>query len=131
MFDETSFLIIPFDRDALGRLQPGSPIRFGAEGEARFNARKVARSHAAVAVLEERSDALGEPRLIAVSGWLPAETLAIFSASENCQGGVNDVFRPSSGESGASARGPRRAGVRKTRAVHSIAIRGRHRAAEL
>jgi hypothetical protein len=130
MFEETSFLIIPFDRDALGRLQPGSPIRFGAEGEARFNARKVARCHAAVAVLEERSDALGEPRLIAVSGRLPAETLAIFSASENCEDGVDDVFRPSSGES-RSVRGPRRAGVRKTRAVHSIANSGRHRAAEL
>jgi hypothetical protein len=78
MLGETSFLIVPFDRNADGKLRPGAPARLDAEDAAEFAAQQVARYHAGIAIIEEPASDFAEPRLIATFGRIPAETLEIF-----------------------------------------------------
>ncbi|MGO9391378.1 hypothetical protein [Rhodoblastus sp.] len=78
MMGETTFLIVPFDGNAEGKLQPGAPARLDTDDAARFAARQFADFHAGIVIIEEPVAAFVEPRLVATIGRVPAETLEIF-----------------------------------------------------
>jgi hypothetical protein len=78
MMFETSFLIVPFDYNADGKLQPGAPARLDTEDAAEFAAQQVAIFHAGIAVIEEPARDFAEPRLVATFGRIPVETLEVF-----------------------------------------------------
>lgn len=78
MMGETTFLIVPFDCDADGKLQPGAPARLETEDAAAFAVEQFASFHAGIAIIEEPLDIGIEPRFVAAVGRIPAETLKIF-----------------------------------------------------
>jgi hypothetical protein len=73
-----SFLLVPFDYNSDGKLQPGPPRRLPSMAAARTAGRRGKRSHAGFAIIEDRADATIEPRLMATFGRISDETLAIF-----------------------------------------------------
>lgn len=81
MAGKSSFLIIAFDRNPRGKLQPCAPARLHDKDAAEFAARLIAGHHAGVAVIEEPRRVFAEPRLVATIGKIPVETLAIFGVS--------------------------------------------------
>lgn len=73
-----SFLVVPFDRNADGKLQPGAPARLATEDEAEFAAELFVNFHAGIAVIGDPDDEFAEPRLVQTFGRIPSRTLAIF-----------------------------------------------------
>lgn len=79
----TSFLIVPFDRNADGKLEPGTPARLDAADAATFAAQMFASFHDGIAVIEDPEDAFSEPRLVETFGRVSSKTLAIFDIEPN------------------------------------------------
>jgi hypothetical protein len=73
----TSFLIVPFDRNADGKLQPGAPARLFTEDAAEFAAQQVADFHAGIAIIAEPDGEFEEPWLVLTFGRIPVGTLTM------------------------------------------------------
>jgi hypothetical protein len=90
---ETSFLVVPFDADARGELQPGSPARLDTWEAAHFAASEVAGFHSGLAIIEEPDDDLGEPHIVEILGMVSPATVQIFGASSKAPNGGGLVDR--------------------------------------
>ena len=90
---EYSYIIVPFDPDATGRLQPGEPTHSSAANEALDPAARCSSISAGIAVIAMPADDWAEPSLIATFGRVPAATLDIFGGMSKTPGSPPYVLR--------------------------------------